>query len=387
MIITQLPELYLRGSLANETMTNLTSDEIEKASYLTEYVANHDVLQKHKRRYIRDLSITIGGDYRDAESAEQDYYVTIWRGVVILYFHKKYEFECTKCGARTYRNQSGTMSEIRNRTETCPACNSCGENGESPIKVLIVGHAHPDPDSVINDETQLCRWFSRQLTNAVRQQLRENPIITTTRTNLVTDYADKQIIRSIQALLNSAKISHQLVSTDQGSDTQHAIYFDILSSTSRVIGQLSVIRQEAQDSGVIMTLDSTGIQIKRGLDCKNTTQTVTEKVHVTMLTPSQGHNDAPNPIEVPAENEIDHVSAIISNDLMEVIDSRLPTEKCRAYVQVRRQQGPYFDQYCEKFGTDQYYSKNIEAMLDLNKKEVHTLRLQVAAIALELLGD
>ena len=65
MIITQLPELYLRGSLANETMANLTEAEKEKAAYITDFVANHDVLQKHKRRYMRDLSTTIGGDYRN----------------------------------------------------------------------------------------------------------------------------------------------------------------------------------------------------------------------------------------------------------------------------------------------------------------------------------
>lgn len=249
------------------------------------------------------------------------------------------------------------------------------------------GPAHDDPDSVINDETQLSRYFSRQLTNAVRQQLRENPIITTTRTQIVTDYADKQIQNAVQAVLDGAKVSSTQVSTDHGATTNHCIYFDTLGVPSKIIGQLSAIRRDASDNGVIVEMNNNGICISRGLDCKTLTRTVTEKVNVTMLTPSQGNPDAPNPIEVPPEHEMDHVNAVASSDFMTAVDERLPNERCRALVQIARQDGPWFRQYVDRFDTDKFRFKNVELLLGLSKKEMLTVRTQCKAIMLELQED
>lgn len=383
-IITQLPELCLRGSLANETMAHLTAEEQDRANEVMALVANHPEMEKHKRRYIRDMSTTIGGDYRDREAAEQDYYVIIWRGVVMLYYHKRYEFECTKCASRTYKNKTGSMSEIRRRDDVCPNCDCEGDNGESPIRAIVVGDRHPDPDSVIKDETQMSRWFSQQLANATRQQLRENPITTTTRTNIVTDYADNQILRSVESLLNGSKVSHQKVKTDKNSTQSASVYFDVQACPSRIIGQISAIRQEAQENGVIVTLDPAGITIQRGPDCKNITQSVTEKVHVTMLTPSQRGPDTPSPIEVPNEAEQDHVAKIISDDFLATVDARLPTENCRAYRQIKSAQGPWYDRYLEQFGDAKVSLKNIEILLGLSKKELTTVRTQVEALTLEM---
>jgi hypothetical protein len=387
-IITQLPELYLRGSLANETMANLTAEEQDRANEVVALVVNHPEMEKHKRRYIRDMSTTIGGDYRDKEAAEQDYYVIIWRGVVMLYYHKKYEFECTQCGSRTYKNKTGSLSEIRSRDNPCKNCGCTGDDGGSPIRAIVVGERHPDPDSVIQDETQMSRWFSQQLSNATRQQLRENPITTTTRTNTVTDYADKQIVRSVESLLNSSKISHQKVNTDKGSEQAASVYFDVQTCPSRIIGQISAIRQEAQENGVVISLDPSGITIQRGPDCKSITQSVTEKVHVTMLTPSQRGPDMPSPIEVPNEAEQDHVAKIISDDFLATVDARLPTENCRAYRQIKSGEGYWYDRYLQEFGDAKVSLKNIESMLGLSKKELTTVRVQVEALTLAMVkGD
>lgn len=383
-IVTQLPELYLRGSLANETMAHLTPEEQDKASQVMDHVVNHPEMQKHMRRYIRDMSTTIGGDYRDREAAEQDYYVIIWRGVVMLYYHKKYEFECVQCGSRTFKNKSGNMAEMRHREPKCKNCGETGPNGESPIRAIIVGERHPDPDSVIKDETQMSRWFSQQLANATRQQLRENPITTTTRTNTVTDYADKQIVRSIGSLLNSFKIGHQNVKIDANNSEAANIYFDVQACPSRVIGQLSVIRKEAQENGVVIKLEASGVTVERGPDCKSITQSVTEKVNVTMLTPSQRGPDAPSPIEVPNEAEQDHVSKIVSDDFLATVDARLPSENCRAFRQIQCGEGPWYEKYLERFGDVKVSYKNIEELLGLSKKEFITVRTQVEALTMAM---
>jgi len=385
-IALQLPKIFLRGSLAWETMHNLTPEQQDEAAWYTDYVANHPDMQRAKRRYIRDTSNTIGGDYRDPDAAIQDYEIIIWRGVVMLFYHKKYEFECVKCKSRTYKNKAGTISEIRRRTKHCPNCQCTSDTGKSPIRALIVGERHPDPKSVIDDPVQMSRWFSQQLNNATRQQLRENPIMTTTRTNIVTDYADTQILRSVQSLLNSAKVSNQLVKTDQGSSTNYTIFFDTLAVPAKVIGQLSILRQEALEHGVILHLDTTGIKIQRGLNCVNVTKMVTEKVNVIVLTPSQVKTDVPSPIEVPDKSEQDHVNSIISNDFMNQVAERLPSEHCRAARDILTQDGEWYHKYVDRFGDTKWTWKNIELLLGLSKKEMLVVREQIKAIALDLLS-
>lgn len=376
----QLPKMFLRGSLAWETMANLTPEQQAESDWYTDYVANHPDMQRHKRRYIRDLSNTIGGDYRDPEAAIHDYNIIIWRGVVMLFYHKKYEFECTLCGSRTAKNQSGTVSEIRGCPPVCPNCKGASDTEESPIRVIVVDKRHPNPKSVIDDPTQMSRWFSQQLNNATRQQLRENPIKTITRTNIVTDYADSQILSKLKSILSATKISNQVVNTDHGVSAACSIFFDTLAAPARVIGQLAALCQEAAENGVIMQLDNTGIKLQRGANCTHITQSVVEKINATVLTPSQVGPDTPNPLETPSGAEFDHVAHIASSDFLAQVTKRLPTENCRATRDIIIQEGKWYAKYVAKYGDSRWTWKNIELLLGVSKKEMNMIREQIAAI-------
>ena len=389
-IVSQLPQMYLRGSLASETMTHLEKEDQDTATSLMEYVADHPQIQKHKKKYIRELNNTIGADYKDPEAAEQEFYVIIWRGVVLLFFHKKYEFICRKCNSSTYKNKSGTVSEIRSRKQkdsspcpnACPNCDQTEENGDSPIDVKILGDAHSNPQSVIDDETQMSRWFSQQLKMATSQQLRENAIITTSRTNTVTDYADTQISRALVSMLKSAKISHQLVETTQGSEITHTVYFDVLGVSSQTIGQISILRKDALEFDVNLIVTGTGIEIKRGRDCKSVTRNVTDKINVTMLVDSQKKPDAPSPVEV--GDGIDQQDDIETSDWLDAVYDRLPTENSKAVYQMSKEQGPWWQKYIDRFGEPKRVWRNVEIMLGLSKKELATIREQIKAIMIDL---
>jgi hypothetical protein len=112
---------------------------------------------------------------------------------------------------------------------------------------------------------------------------------------------------------------------------------------------------------------------------------VTEKVNVTVLTPSQVKTDAPSPIEVPGKSEQDHVDSVISNDFMSQVAERLPSEHCRAARDIIIQDGEWYHKYVDRFGDTKWTWKNIELLLGLSKKEMLVVREQIKAIALDLM--
>ena len=62
-IIRQLPGLYLRGSIANISLANMTREQKQKVDHICYIVFNHPEMAKHKAKFIKELSHTIKGDY------------------------------------------------------------------------------------------------------------------------------------------------------------------------------------------------------------------------------------------------------------------------------------------------------------------------------------
>ena len=89
-IVRQLPELYLRGSLANITMANLTEDQKAQAQEIALDIAYSPEMASHRIGMIKELRNTIAADYKDDEkNGESEYIIAIYRGVVdVLHHHK-----------------------------------------------------------------------------------------------------------------------------------------------------------------------------------------------------------------------------------------------------------------------------------------------------------
>ena len=54
-LVRQMPELYLRGSLANVTMANLTANEKDHIDTIVGYVATHPGMARHRAGIIEEL--------------------------------------------------------------------------------------------------------------------------------------------------------------------------------------------------------------------------------------------------------------------------------------------------------------------------------------------
>lgn len=379
-IVTQLPRLYLRGSLANETMVNLTPEQKRKIDDTLSKIIKSQILTSHKQRYSKILRQTIGSDYKSQEAAEQDFLVVVWRGLVMLYYHHDYEFKCRYCKSSTYKNKTGASSEIRKRLEICPNCGADSSVGISPIKVIKIAPKHDDPDSVINDEDQLSKWFSRQISNATGQQLRENPITQATRTISTIDCADKQIISSLLKILSHHKIRARKVTTPNSSKTE--IFFEISSVSSKIIGNIAELKKDSIKNGVIFDISNFGVTIDRTDNCKFVSISVTEKLPISMTVDSQTSNQDYNSLDV--SDCLSTTDNVITSDSISTILSKCDDDIMKKYVEILMEFGPGYELYLETFDTTKVSLKNLKILFGINKNKLEIIRDKIGVLLWEL---
>jgi len=63
MKVRQMSEVFLRGSLANETMKHLTKEQVERSGNLAKEISEAQILAGHRQEFIYRLSTTISCDY------------------------------------------------------------------------------------------------------------------------------------------------------------------------------------------------------------------------------------------------------------------------------------------------------------------------------------
>lgn len=372
----QLPTLYLRGSLANETLKKLKPEQREIVSALTEKIVKHPEMVKHRVKFYKTLKHTIGGDYKDIENADADYTVGVWQGVAMLLYHKSYKFKCSLCGASEYTTSNEhkkPIQSIRQKNNKCPACKKTAENGESPIIAEAGDEKYPDPYAILDDEDQISKFFGHLLSNLSRQQLRENVVKTTTRTYTMTDFANKIVILNIKKILQKHKISFQ----ESPTRNIHGIYFDVNALSAGCIGHLLQTKRLAVENNVKYETKFNGIEISQTDNTNMLTNVITEKVSISVLSPSQAaptENNAQDNLNSfdYESSDLDHTLVAELQDTINQVRDLVPHKHCIDVYEIFTQKGEVYEEYREKYG-EKYVKKNVEKFLGITPYD-HDLR-------------
>lgn len=383
-LIYQTAQFYWRGSVANETMANMTEDQKSTAWELTAKIARDPEMEKHKKKLYGDLNKTIKGDYKDwkDQACNQEYLLTIYKGVVLLLYHHKYTFKCSICNATTYKSKGKNKSlPIQSRrtqdSDECPNCGHTRQDGTSPILAIKGVKCYNDPWSILADEEQMCKFFGHLLSNACKQQLRENPIATNKRSVTMTDFADLNILREIEKILHRFKVGIKKIEINQGSAfAVNALHFEVNSLPSEFVGQILSMRRKAETNGVTFRVTNLGIELQRTPDTKTITTTIEEKSRISMCLPSQGVADAPDILEVSSE-ETDHCSSVIARDLIENIKELLPNEACLQLLDLEMEIGEIFQKHIKKYGDAKPTCKTKCELIGITKVEYETCKVQI----------
>jgi len=80
--MSQVAKLYLRGSLVNKTLKNLTPTQRTEIEEITKQVLNDPKLNHVKTEFCNALRRTISNEYQDKEVATQDYAIALTRAAV-----------------------------------------------------------------------------------------------------------------------------------------------------------------------------------------------------------------------------------------------------------------------------------------------------------------
>lgn len=295
--VRQLPEICLRGSLANETMKNLNDEQLAEVDTVFQRIAKHPILDGHKNKVIQKLGATIAGDYFDDRAvAMQEYQVAIWRATVHLLYHSDYEYICESCGKCSYYSSQRRKDIIFNRRyEICPNCNhvrihdpkdsdleqsafvdhdqllvlvsSLQDDGKEPpitrssVAPIIGKQKVEDPYQIINDPDQVKKYFGQFIWNYFRQIIKENEITKHGKiVQTVSGPADYVTTEAVIGILRDFSITYNY---DQRNPRygQYRVDCNAYVSSPELTLRFCEIIHKVREHGVIIDVDHIKIQV------------------------------------------------------------------------------------------------------------------------------
>lgn len=396
-----MAEIYLRGSLANQTMKNLTRDEIQTVQNLTDMIINHPVMAPNRTEFTKQLSVTIAGDYADDRAtADNEYQIAIWRGVVYLLYHKDYKFKCQACSANTYTTQNKRQMPIDYAQDICPNCRNVkitdpGDSefsegqfvhyddlqiailnvpafiklgsrvragkppqSETPIMAMQGKNKVENPNIVFEDSSQLHKYFTEFLWNYFRQIIRENSI-KHHHNKPTVDYgpADTMAVNEIISELTRHKIKHQYNTKTEPYDKKYHIYLETSATPVEFTASFAEILHRYSQHNIDISVTPTSILVKQSPTAQMISASIYKPVQV-MIDSNQlsitSSNDESSALTID-DKVIDKrsggspVAAIESKEVIDAIYYGLP-EDARNTMDLILARGQYWDKYEEDHG-------------------------------------
>lgn len=416
--IRQLSKLYLRGSLANETMANLTDSQRHKVDQISRLIADHEVLQGHRREFIFQLGATIAGDYSDARNAaEQEYQIAIWRGVVHLLYHANYTYVCRSCEASCYTTQRGTQKAIDRRHPVCPHCHSLAimnpggtgfKPGQfihadtyeeamescrktkaplptccSPISPVRGAPKVENPDQMLLDPTQISKFFGEFIWNYFRQVLLENKIVKHGMSEVpVYGPADLVAVEAIISLLKQYDVKYVYCPHTCRHDGYYHIETPVHQTSPEVSASFCDLLKEFAAHGVHIQYNNSSIKVP-DLPASSCIEVIVKKSEqVTVLAKTTDNsNTLVDVVELTAEAPEDDMGL---SDTLSLIRAELPNGPASRLFDIYIQYGSEWDNFTKSSGqTDKPKQETIAGYLGINNKAyrdaVKEIKLRVLA--------
>jgi len=393
--VRQLPQLYLRGALVNETMKNLTPAQRETVDRISDEVSKHSVMASNKSKFLSQLGVTIGSDYSNRLEATNEYKIAIWRGVVHILYHRSYKFQCKACGATSYQSKFGKKISIDRRFDVCPACKSKeivdpGSTGvesgiyvkdevfdtmlldmtnqglnpptaKSCIKSIPGQKKVQNPDVILKNPNQLKKWFGEFVWNYFKQTLNENKITHHGRKkHTICGALDQVAVEWILHILALQKVPYQCdsFSTIEG---YYAIYTRLWTlDVAEVNLELVKVKEFVGDRGgeVILGGSDNGYlnnavlvrDMLGSAPCVEVNVATNERVQVVGSTIRAGEDETMDPIQqLEKPMAIDDYKLIDSDDTLTVMRKKLPDGNCQIMLDLMTTTGEAYDRLVEKF--------------------------------------
>lgn len=395
--VRQMPELYLRGSLANITMANLSPEDKKKASEYFEIIKNHPEMGKHKSKLIQQLGITISADYKDPQTAEAEFDIAIWKGIIDLFFHHKYTFECDICKSSTYITRRQKVKTIDRITIPCPNCNkaiiiessindkqmgeiieyteylSLIENQQlvkvrSSIKPIPSSEKkHKNPEVIFQDPDQMRKLMGEYVWNYFRQHISENKRTKSDRETTIIERAD--IIVALK-IINTCQRHNIKIQTEE-SNALINIRFKTHITPPEFTVELSDVLYLAKLNDITVTINVDGIDIIRNEFAKELTAKMVVSDHIKL----QGSSEEEHFGKVSKGGSfVDTDSSTTHVDLEEALQeirNSLPDGVCKSIFNIKTQYGDDYKKFATTYDTENPHNSQIASHLNIGTRQIH----------------
>jgi hypothetical protein len=402
-ILRQMPSLHLRGSLVNQTMKNLTLEEKKTVEKLLEKITKHPDLAPHRAEFANTLSHTIRGDYYDdIKAADQEFQISIFRGVVELLYHRKYSYKCNSCQSSTYITQRGKPTPINRQTDHCPNCNKIeienpgdtdwkvgeyvdrGEfqasyanftdldkspKAKSPILVIPGEKKYSKPQKILNDDKQLQRFFKEFIWNYHRQILNENKRKKhKQKPTEIKGPADLIIIEEILATIEKLKIECLFDNNENPVDGWYIIRAPLLKTPPEFSISLQEIVNKSKNYGIHIKTTRNEIWIKATSDAPIIKATISKPEYVKFQDGKTSDDDSTDAISQISKTLTGgvtmypehHVAIIDGQDQLEKIRKSLPDGNCQKVFDIYAGRGEVYNEFSQPKAPKEGVNENEE---------------------------
>lgn len=327
----QVAKMYLRGSLCNKIMKELSYEQRQEVEELIESVIEDPLLQPCRMEFKNALARTIKNEYVDLEVGEQDYRIAVMRAAVAAKF----------------------------------------------------GANKPEPYT-LTDPIQRKKWFQTWVFNYLRQILRENKVPSTNTFNKISVSADSAALHEVNVLIAAViKKEHNhlyrktlreiwervhVTDREDGYDIQFEHWCFPINLLHGVIGLNDVYLK----SGVEITQVEDGIKIRHtGIQQVTVTKCNNTIVHETSFDATdetEDDNSKRGILEMRIINNRNQAEIIDEEDIITKLKNNLPYDAHKVLDILMEDTRP--DDYTEKYGQGSPKIVHMAEYLNKSAKEI-----------------
>lgn len=420
--LRQLPQLHMRGSIANITMKGLTEDQKAEVEKVFNFIIGQSELTGHIASMAMAQANTIGGDYQsDKEVAKHEAHIAVWKGVVELLFHRSYSFKCANCGATEYRTCQGKVKAFERVYPRCYACGSVritesGDTDFAPgayikldeLQVFLKEFkgAHPkhespiyyipgkkkwdkDPQQLLGNPDELRKFFSQFIWGYFAQQINENKRKEVgTGVQKYVGMADDVIREEILSEMRQAKIKHTYSPEINPENGWYRISYYCLQTSPEFTAAMLHIVDKARDMGVTVELPHNEIRVQYvgATDLYETVIVKPEHVKVNENGVSMdGDEDTSFTINQVSYHTIggqrvetdDPIQSVEYSDALDVVRKSLTEGNCKKVFDIYSNRGQVYSDFVGIYGTGDPKISHIAQFLKVKPKAVKACREEI----------
>ncbi len=239
--------------------------------------------------------------------------------------------------------------------------------------------------SIINDPTQLTRFYGQFITNYFKQQIVENKRRESKKMETIVNRGDIILVEEILALCKKMNIVHTFC-TDNPTNGYYVIKTPgLLTPPEFTIGVLEHL-EIANKNSIVIKFDSDTIMIKEDHHATELETKIPRSEHILIIDDTNNEKWSVDDISSKGVDKVDpenHEKSIETAEIIQTIRKSLPEELCKDIFDIYLNTGEKYKDYSTKYGDKipkkshlaEFFKTNVKTI----KEHIHTIKIQCLA--------